>query len=122
VIGEDRDPALFPDPDFFNRDYKLGQMNSPDVIAKLFPENGYDGKITQTFIDLKANGQVGSIGNRPVSVAVGGDVRHEKIRIMPTANLLAGDIVSNGASAANASRTNESLFAEVSLPVLESLN
>jgi len=121
VIGEDRDPALYPDPDFFNREYKLGQMNSPDVIARLFPENGYDGKITQTFIDLKANGQVGSIANRPVSVAVGGDVRHEKIRIMPTANLLAGDIVSNGASAADASRTNESLFAEISLPVLEKL-
>lgn len=109
------------DPLFFNRSYKLGQINSAEVLNKLFPENGYDGKVTQTFIDLKANGQVGNIGGRPIMAAIGGDVRHEKIRIMPTANLLAGDIVSNGASSANASRTNESLFAEVSAPVLEKL-
>lgn len=109
------------DPLFFNRAYKLGQINSPEVINKLFPENGYDGKVTQTFIDLKASGQLGDIGGRPVMVAVGGDVRHEKIRIRPTANLLAGDIVSNGASSADASRTNESLFAEISAPVLEKL-
>ncbi|MYN01499.1 TonB-dependent receptor [Pseudoduganella sp. DS3] len=109
------------DPNFFNRAYKLGQINSAEVINKLFPENGYDGKITQTFIDLKASGQVGSIGGRPVMAAVGGDVRHEKIRIRPTANLLAGDIVSNGASSADASRTNESLFAEINAPVMEKL-
>ncbi|WP_342114099.1 TonB-dependent receptor plug domain-containing protein [Pseudoduganella sp. OTU4001] len=109
------------DPLFFNREYKLGQMNSAAVIDKLFPENGYDGKITQTFIDLKASGQVASVAGRPVMMAIGGDVRHEKIRISPTANLLAGDIVSNGASAANASRTNESIFAEVNVPALEKL-
>lgn len=117
VIGD----YTIDDPNFFNHAYKLGQINSPDVIAKLFPENGYDGKITQTFIDFKASGQAGSIANRPINVALGGDVRHEKIRITPTANLLAGDIVSNGASAANASRTNESVFAEISVPALEKL-
>jgi iron complex outermembrane receptor protein len=117
VIGD----YTIDDPNFFNRDYKLGQMNSAAVLDKLFPENGYDGKITQTFIDLKASGQVASVGGRPVNVAVGGDVRHEKIRISPTANLLAGDIVSNGASAANASRTNESVFAEINVPATEKL-
>lgn len=118
VIG---DYNVLNDPQFFNRAYKLGQINSAEVINKLFPVNGYDGKVTQTFIDLKASGQVSNISGRPVMVAVGGDVRHEKIRIMPTANLLVGDIVSNGASSADASRTNESLFAEISAPVLEKL-
>ena len=47
------------DPQFFNRAYKLGQINSPEVINKLFPENGYDGKITQQFIDFKASREIG---------------------------------------------------------------
>jgi len=114
VIGD----YTIDDPNFFNRDYKIGQKNSDAVLNTLFPENGYDGKITQYFIDAKITGNLWKIGDRDVGFAVGGDVRHEKFRILPTANLLAGDIVSNGAATADASRTTESLFAEVNVPVL----
>ena len=110
------------DPLFFNRDYKLGQINSPAVINTLFPENGYDGKITQQFIDAKASGEIGKIGDRPVMLAFGGDLRHEKFLITPTANLRAGDIVSNGAASADASRNTGSAFAEVEVPVTAKLN
>lgn len=109
------------DPLFFNRGYRLGQANTPEVLNTLFPENGYDGKITQTFIDGKISGEVGKFMGNPVSVAVGGEIRHEKFAINPTANLMAGDIVSNGASTANASRTNESVFAEANLKPISSL-
>ena len=110
------------DPQFFNRGYQLGQLNSPDVLNALFPENGYDGKITQQFWDAKVSGAIGDIGGRPVMMAVGGDLRHEKFLITPTANLLAGDIVSNGAASADASRNSAAAFAEVELPVSAALN
>ncbi|MFP5394073.1 MAG: TonB-dependent receptor domain-containing protein, partial [Gammaproteobacteria bacterium] len=110
------------DPQFFNRGYRLGQLNSPEVINALFPENGYDGKITQQFIDAKISGQLGAIGGRPINWAFGGDLRHEKFLITPTANLLAGDIVSNGAASADASRNTGAAFAEVELPVTASMN
>jgi len=109
------------DPQLFNRAYRLGQTNTPEVLNALFPENGYDGKITQTFIDGKITGEVAQFQGRPVNVALGGEIRHEKFAINPTANLLAGDIVSNGASTANASRTNESIFTEANLPLLSNL-
>ncbi len=109
------------DPLLFNRAYRIGQANTPEVLAALFPENGYDGKITQTFIDGKITGEVGKFQGRPINMALGGEIRHEKFAINPTANLLAGDIVSNGAATANASRTNSSVFTEGSVPLLEKL-
>ncbi len=116
------DAGNLRDPQFFNRAYRLGQINSPEVIAALFPENGYDGKITQRFWDGRISGQVGQFGGRPVAMALGADIRHEKFRIAPTANLLAGDIVSNGAASADASRTSTSAFTEIEVPLTEALN
>jgi iron complex outermembrane receptor protein len=109
------------DPNFFNHGYKLGQVNSPEVLKQLFPEQGYDGKITQYFIDGKITGEVGAIGDRAIGVAVGGEVRHEKFNITPTANLLSGDIVGYGVATADASRTTEAIFSEVNLPVTRQL-
>ena len=119
--GYDADGNLL-DPQFFNRSYKLGQPNSPEVLAALFPENGYDGKITQQFWDGRVSGAVGQLRGRDVMMALGADVRHEKFLITPTANLLAGDIVSNGAASADASRTSTSAFAEIEVPLSDKLN
>ncbi|MYM35586.1 TonB-dependent receptor [Duganella sp. FT94W] len=129
LAGDPNCEANFPgycqytaaDPNFFNHGYKLGQTNSPDVLRQLFPEQGYDGKITQYFIDGKISGELGRIGDRAIGIAVGGEVRHEKFNITPTENLRDGDIVGYGDASANASRTSEAVFAEVNLPVTQKL-
>ena len=110
------------DPQFFNRAYKIGQKNTDAVINTLFPENGYDGKISQQFWDGRISGVIGQFGGRDVSMALGADVRHEKFLITPSANLLAGDIVSNGAASANSARTSTSAFTEVDVPLTGKLN
>jgi iron complex outermembrane receptor protein len=105
------------DPNFFNRDYKIGQQNSPQVLDTLFPEYGYDGKITQTFVDGRISGEVAKWGDRSIGAAFGAELRHEKFDISPTANLRAGDIVGNGAATADAKRMTGAAFAEVNVPV-----
>lgn len=105
------------DPNFFNHDYKIGGQNSAQTLNTLFPENGYDGKITQTFLDGKISGEVAKWGDRSISAAVGGEIRHEKFEINPTANLLNGDIVGYGSATANAKRMTGAAFAEVNVPV-----
>ncbi len=110
------------DPQLFNRGYKLGQQNSPEVLAALFPENGYDGKITQYFWDGKVSGEVARFGGRPVLMAVGADLRHEKFVITPSDNLLAGDILSNGAASADASRNSAAAYTEFEVPLTTTLN
>lgn len=105
------------DPNFFNRDYKIGGQNSAATLNALFPENGYDGKITQFFVDGKISGEVARWGERSITAAVGGELRHEKFAINPTSNLLNGDIVGNGSATANAKRMTGAAFAEVNVPV-----
>jgi len=109
------------DPNFFNHDYKIGQQNSAQVLNTLFPEYGYDGKISQYFIDGKISGEIAQIGGRSVGLALGGELRHEKFDIRPTDNLLSGDIVGNGSATANAKRSTGAAFAEVNVPVTEKL-
>lgn len=109
------------DPNFFNHDYKIGQPNSAATLGKLFPESGYDGKYSQTFIDGKISGDIGNIDGRPIGLAVGGDLRHEDFKITPTYNLASGDVVGNGVVAANANRSFGSIYSELNFPVTKSL-
>ena len=109
------------DPNFFNHDYKIGQQNSAQTLNTLFPENGYDGKLTQYFVDGKISGEIAKLDGRSVGLAVGGELRHEKLDISPTLNLQQGDIVGNGASSAHGKRSTGAAFAEVSVPVTAKL-
>lgn len=118
----DPDTGSVRDPNFFNHGYKIGQVNSPEVLNTLFPAQGYDGKITQYFADAKISGEVGKIGGRAIGMAAGVEVRRESFRITPTANLLAGDIVGYGVATADASRTTEAAFTEINLPVTASID
>ena len=111
------------DTDFFNKanGYKIGQTNSADVLNKLFPSYGYTAKNSNVFFDGKINGEWGSIGGRPIGVAAGFDAHHETMEITPTSNLYTGDIVGNGISMVDASRSYGAIFSEVNLPVLKQL-
>ena len=109
------------DPSFFNRDYKIGQANSAAVLDKLFPVYGYRGSTDQVFIDAKVTGEVTRIEGRPVALAAGADLRHERFKVDPSANLRAGDIVGNGLSVSDAARTYGAIFGELSVPVTQAL-
>lgn len=114
VIG---DYNLNVDPDFFNRAYKIGQVNSPDVLNKLFPVHGSTGKVNQVFLDGKLSGEIASFEGRPVGLAAGFDLRRESFKITPTASRVSGDIVGFGVTSADASRTNGSIFSEINFPL-----
>lgn len=109
------------DPLFFNRAYKIGQINSSEVTNILFPQSGYDAKITQTFWDGKLTGDIGTIDGRPIGLAVGGDLRHETFKILPFGGLATGDVVGNGVVSSNASRSTSAAFIEANFPILKTL-
>ena len=112
------------DPNFFNQPggYKPGQANSAAVLNTLFPVYGNSGEDKQTWADAKISGSAGfDLPGGTSKFAVGGEVRHESYLIAPSANLEAGDIVGFGISSADAARTTESAYAELSLPILKNL-
>lgn len=119
VIGND-DPSQ-TDPQFFNRAYRLGEVNRPEVLDKLFPEFGDRGRTTQTFADFRADGELARWEGRPIQMVWGAEVRHERFRVTPSANLRQGDIVGVGLSASDASRTLQAAYAELSVPFSKAL-
>jgi iron complex outermembrane receptor protein len=110
-------------PDFFNKagGYKIGGVNSPEVLAKLFPNYGWDGKVTQYFIDGKMSGEIARWANGPVTLATGFDLRQERMSITPTRNLEEGDIVSLGTSRSDGKRNQGAAFVEASMPLTQQL-
>lgn len=119
VIGDYNNPGA----DFFNKagGYKIGQTNSADVLNTLFPAYGYTGTVTQTGVDAKISGELTPLPAGMMSFALGGEAKREALDINPTANLRSGDIVGNGLSAADSSRSFYAVFGELSIPVLKDL-
>lgn len=115
VIGN-YDPGQV-DPQFFNRDYRIGQPNSAATLNTLFPEYGYRGSTTETFVDGKIAGEVLRFEGRPVAIAAGFDLRHQRFAVTPSESLRTGDIVGEGMASSDASRTHGALFGEVNLPL-----
>lgn len=109
--------------DFFNKPngYKIGQPNSPQVIAELFPTFGTIGETKQTVLDGKASTEIGQLAGSPVGLAIGVDLRRETFRIDPSENLRQGDIVGFGLSATDGSRSFGAAFAELSLKPMKTL-
>ncbi len=120
VIGND-DPSQ-TDPLFFNRAYRIGRVNTAEVIDKLFPSYGYRGHVQQWFADAKLSGSVGRTAAGPVNLALGGEWRHERFTVDPSPHLRQGDIVGNGLSASDAARTVGSAFSEIDVPVAAGLS
>jgi len=121
VIGDYTKKVL--DPDFFNKPngYKIGQVNSPEVLAKLFPTYGYDAEIKQYFVDGKLTGELGSLPAGAIGFATGFELRREEVKITPTGGLERGNIVGNGSVRSDAARNFGALFVEANLPLTKTL-
>lgn len=128
VIGDYKGSVFVDNPipldaDFFNKPggYRIGQPNSTDVIDTLFPRFGYKAETRQIALDGKISGELMNLPAGPLGLATGFDLRHEKMDISPTANLLAGDVVGFGLVSTHAARTFGAVFAELNAPVTKQL-
>lgn len=74
-----------------------------------------------TFIDTKANTTFGQMPGGEIGLALGAEYRREKLKDEPTALATGGGILGQGVTATNGSRNNVSVFSELSLPLLKSL-
>lgn len=75
------------------------------------------------FIDTKASTQIEQLRlpGGPVGVAVGGELRKEKLNDRPDPLAANGNILGQGITATNGDRTNYAVFAEFALPVFKQL-
>lgn len=74
-----------------------------------------------TFVDTKANTELGQLPGGPVGLALGIEYREEKINDRPDPRAAAGDILGQGITATNGSRNNVAGFVEFALPLTRAL-
>ncbi|MEW6763534.1 MAG: TonB-dependent receptor [Pseudomonadota bacterium] len=102
-------------------EYKIGGPNSPELLARMFPEIGTDADLSQTFVDAKLSGELMALGGGPLSFAVGGEVRREEMYIRSTDNVVNAEIIGRGSLWIDGARTMQALFGELRAPVTSKL-
>ena len=115
----------------FNAAFLTGQINpfGPSgatgqglLAAAKISDDARKSRGTTDAIDVKASRDLFQLDGGAAAIAVGAEVRHEKMEFSPSALLQAGEIRGDGAATPfSGGRTVSALFTELNLPVLKTL-
>ncbi len=81
-----------------------------------------DGKSSITQFDAKASTEIGQLPGGAIGLAVGGELKQEKMNIVPDQLTVEGKIIGLVNTFSNAKRDVRSVFTEVRLPVLKTVD
>jgi len=96
-------------------------LNSAAMYAALSPSLSGEALSQTTQIDFKASTEVGQLPGGPVSLALGGEIRSESIKLAPTPGTDKGNIIGLGYSAYDGSRTVTAGFTELLAPITKEI-
>lgn len=102
-------------------EYKFNQVNSADLLARMFPTVSYDGKSKQHFIDLRASRELMQLPGGPLALAVGTEYRRDSFDAWTSENLANAEIVSYGSIDVSGGRNMYAAYAELAAPVIKDL-
>lgn len=104
--------------------WRIGEnakLNSAALYAALSPDIANDGTSSTAQLDFKGSREFGKLDGGPFGIAVGAEIRREKVRLEPTAGTELGNVIGLGYSAYDGARTVGALYAEVLAPVHKTL-
>ncbi|UXH78792.1 TonB-dependent receptor plug domain-containing protein [Roseateles amylovorans] len=101
--------------------YRFGGVNSKEAINSVSSTAYNEGKSTITSWDLRGSRELFSLPGGRAAIALGTEVRHEKLTATPDDIYQTGDYIGLVANGASGSRTSYAGFAELSLPVVKQL-
>lgn len=104
-----------------NRTYRFGGTNSPALLAALNPYRTGTGETTLNSLDIKGSRELFNLAGGPAMLAAGFESRREAFDIVTDPEQVAGNYVGIASTTVGASRTVNSLFAEISAPFLKNL-
>lgn len=102
-------------------EYKLGGGNSDALLNSMFPVTGTNAELSTNFIDGQLNRELMQLPGGPLSLALGAEVRQEKMYIKSLDNVMNAEIISQGSLWIDGQRTLKAAYAELNAPVLKSL-
>ena len=102
--------------------YNFANPNGGTVTPDMLRINAKDkAKSSFTILDVKASGEIGSLPGGAIGVAAGAEFRREERKVDPDPAKLIGEVFGRGIASADGSRNVSTLFAELSLPVVKSV-
>lgn len=102
-------------------EYIIGGVNSQALLDRMFRPTEIHGSNSQNVIDAKATGELFALPGGSVQGAFGVEHRDEDVRIKSSQNVLAAQILSNGAVWIEGERKLDAAFAEVEAPLFKGL-
>ncbi|GGC94579.1 TonB-dependent receptor [Undibacterium terreum] len=107
-----------------NGTYRIGQnfgLNTPAVLAAVFPELSNSGTSKLTSLDFKASRELFQLPGGAAGIAIGAEYRREEVDSQATPFTDINDIPGLGYAAAQGKRNVSALYAELALPVIKNL-
>lgn len=95
--------------------------NDPALMARLYPTLKNRGTTSTTGIDLRGSRELGQLAGGPIGLALGVETRRESFKSTPDPLIAADAFSVLGGSSSDGSRTVSALYAELSAPVLKSV-
>ena len=106
-----------------DRSYFFGDRsrNPESLYAELSPKVSRVGESKSTYVDAKLSTELMQMRTGPLGLAVGFEHRKEELSDRPDALVAGGDIVGLGSTSASGDRKVNSLYGELSIPILRTL-
>ena len=102
--------------------YNFANPGSGTVTPDMLRINARDkARSSFTIVDVKASGEIGSLPGGAIGVAAGAEFRREDRKVTPDSAKLIGEVFGRGIASAEGSRNVSTVFAELSLPVVKSV-
>ena len=96
--------------------------NSQEALDYIETQTTRYGKSTSKSFDGKVSGPILEMESGQLMLAVGAEYREETISDNPDDQFIRGDVFGTEATQANGDRDNTSIFAELAIPITETLN
>jgi len=95
--------------------------NDPGLMARLYPTLSNLGKTSTTGVDVRGSREFGSLPGGAMGLALGVEARRESFKSTPDALIAADEFSVLGSSSSDGSRTVTAAYAELSAPLLKSV-
>lgn len=101
--------------------YRFGGVNNDAAKASVASTAVNKGKSEIMSVDLRGSRELFKMDGGAAAIAVGAELRREKLESIPDDTYLQGDYIGLVANGASGSRNSQALFTELNLPVLKQL-
>jgi iron complex outermembrane receptor protein len=98
-----------------------GRVNSPEALSRLATSFNETGESSVTSVDVRGSRELMQLSGGPLAIAAGAEFRKEELEIVSDPQIVAGNVIGRGTSAAKGERDVTAFYAELSAPIFKNV-